>query len=136
MRYLLFLIFICIGYYYYRKYNEPIPKKYDCYMGLFVVGYLLFYYSISNHPEITYKFANNLKNVHNQPLYSLMPDFKIKNNPYKTQLLMHQNYKCNLCNRPISFANINNSKVVYKNFNLHNTHNINNMQVVCPNCFK
>ena len=134
MRYLVFLLLLCIGYYYYRKKYGPLPKKYDIYASVFVAIYLLLYYSINKHPDLTYKFANNIKNVHKQPLHTLIPEYKISHNPIKVQLLTNQNFRCNNCKNHFLLSEIEDTKLSYKNFN-SSPNDINNIQLLCPRCY-
>lgn len=134
MKGILFLFIICIIYYYYCRYYEQ--PYYNTVSMSFIVIYIILYYFVNYQTKFTYKIANNLKNVHTQPLHSLLPDYKKSYNPTKVEILSNQHFRCNQCKKEILINDIDNStKLSYIQPINIGGNNINNLQVLCNNCF-
>lgn len=140
MKYLILLILICAAYFFYNKRRtEPLSYKYHIYMGIFVSIYLFLYYTIKHKPNIAYKFANNITNVHKKPLHSLIPSYKLKRevDPIKFKLLNNQSFMCNICKQHISMDSVQYCKLSYINtLRSESDNNITNLQLLCPSCYE
>lgn len=137
MKYLLLFILIITAYYYYYKHYE-IPFNYHIYMGIFILLYVFLYYTSHYQPNLAYKFASNITNVHTKPLHNLIPDYSIKKtpDPIKYKLLDKQSFLCNLCKRNISIDSVPYCKLSYIQSPLsESNNNINNLQLLCPACY-
>ena len=146
MNSLLFLIVILSIYYYiYQNYYDSFDEKYHTYFYGFIMIYLVLMYIYYYEYEFFYRILKNIYDTNNQPLYtfnsmnsnaelfeSQYPNFNIKET-----LLTKQNGRCYACSNFIMKDDLQNTKLKYKT-SLQNggQNNIENIGLVCPQCFQ
>ena len=146
MNSIIFLVVICCGYYIFNKYFEDyVQEKYHYYFGGFISIYLLILYLFHFEYQFMYKILRNIYDTSNQPLYSFnsmqsnaelfesqYPNFNIKET-----LSMKQNGRCFTCSNFIMSKDLHNYKLKYKTpLQGGGQNNIENIGLVCPNCFE
>jgi len=142
---IIFLIGLCIGYYYlHQKY--PREDKEVMYAGIFVVSYLVVLYLLHYERDFLYKIFKNMYETHKQPLYSFdalgsnSDLFQVRSPthqaPFKTQVLQNQGSRCSQCKSFILMKDTDKYHLDYKRSLYHGGENsLQNLEVVCQSCY-
>ena len=134
----LLIIIIFIGYFFNRRYPQPL--KFKIYFGIGCTVFLVFIYFMNYQKNFVYKVARNIKDIQTQPLHSAIPNFHnptIKGNNFKYQLADKQGLRCHSCKNPIMLEDINSYKVSYITpLNMGGLNDPSNLKLICPSCFQ
>ena len=135
MKYIIILaVIIAIYYQIYKRWSEKFTNQHHMYFGVFVSGYIVFYYLMSFQRQFVYNIMKSVKNADEQPLYD-KNSIVFKQNQMdglKYNLAMRQGWRCLHCQNPILQKDIYNHKLHYiKPLQFGGENNINNLGIKC-----
>ena len=136
MKSLILLAVICFVYYQvYKKYQLEIPQKYNIYFGVFVGGYLLWYYLMEFQKPFIYKIFSSVHNV-DRPMYEIQTQSYSNNqNVLKNNLALRQGFRCIGCQNPILQQDVDKHQLQYfKSLDYGGQPTPDNLCLKCPSC--
>ena len=138
MKYIIILaIIIAIYYQIYKRWSDKFTNQHHLYFGVFVSGYMVFYYLMTFQRQFVYNIMKSVKDTDEQPLYD-KNSIVFKQNQMdglKYNLAMRQGWRCLHCQNPILQKDIYNYKLHYiKPLQFGGENNINNLGIKCDTC--
>ena len=138
MKYIIILaVIIAIYYQIYKRWSDKFTNQYHMYFGVFVSGYIVFYYLMMFQKPFVYNIMKSVKNADEQPLYD-KNSIVFKQNQMdglKYNLAMRQGWRCLHCQNPVLQQDIYNYKLHYiKPLQFGGENNINNLGIKCDAC--
>ena len=138
MKYIIILaVIIAIYYQIYKRWSDKFTNQHHLYFGVFVSGYMVFYYLMTFQRQFVYNIMKSVKDTDEQPLYD-KNSIVFKQNQMdglKYNLAMRQGWRCLHCQNPILQKDIYNYKLHYiKPLQFGGENNINNLGIKCDTC--
>ena len=138
MKYIIILaIIIAIYYQIYKRWSDKFTNQHHLYFGVFVSGYMVFYYLMTFQRQFVYNIMKSVKDTDEQPLYD-KNSIVFKQNQMdglKYNLAMRQGWRCLHCQNPVLQQDIYNYKLHYiKPLQFGGENNINNLGIKCDAC--
>ena len=138
MKYIIILaVIIAIYYQIYKRWPDKFINQHHFYFGVFVSGYIVFYYLMMFQKPFVYNIMKSVKNADEQPLYD-KNSIVFKQNQMdglKYNLAMRQGWRCLHCQNPILQKDIHNHSVSYITpLQFGGKNSIYNMGIKCEKC--
>ena len=104
MKYIIILaVIIAIYYQIYKRWSDKFTNQHHLYFGVFVSGYMVFYYLMTFQRQFVYNIMKSVKDTDEQPLYD-KNSIVFKQNQMdglRYNLAMRQGWRCLHCQNPI-----------------------------------